>query len=149
MTKAVRAWADVAMASALGAYFVYQLAAASRYPPEPALFPRIVGVAGVLLAVAVVVRALAQTAAAGDRLELRRAALAVAAPVGFGLALWLLGYWVASLAALIAFPLLLGFRRMGALVATSAGVTLFFGVVLAYLQVRLPRGLLFERLLGG
>lgn len=148
MSKAARAWADVAMASALGAYFAYQLAAASRYPPEPALFPRIVGVAGVLLAVGVVVRALAQTAA-GDRLELRRAALAVAAPVGFGLALWLLGYWLASLATLIAFPLLLGFRRMGVLVATSAGVTLFFGVVLAYLQVRLPRGLLFERLLGG
>jgi len=148
VSKAARAWADVAMASALGAYFAYQLAAASRYPPEPALFPRIVGVAGVLLAVAVVVRALAQTAAS-DRLEFRRAALAVAAPVGFGLALWLLGYWVASLAALIAFPLLLGFRRMGALVATSVGVTLFFGVVLAYLQVRLPRGLLFDRLLGG
>ena len=148
MTKAARAWADVAMASALGAYFVYQLAAAWRYPPEPALFPRIVGVAGVLLAVAAVVRALAQTAA-GDRLELRRAALAVAAPVGFGLGFWLLGYWVASLAALIAFPLLLGFRRAGVLVTTSAGVTLFFGVVLSYLQVRLPRGLLFERLLGG
>jgi hypothetical protein len=148
VSKAARAWADVAMASALGAYFVYQLAAAWRYPPEPALFPRIVGVAGVVLAVAVVAWALAQTAA-GDRLEIRRAALAVAAPVGYGLALWLLGYWVASLAALIAFPLALGFRRVGALVATSAGVTLFFGVVLAYLQVQLPRGLLFERLLGG
>jgi hypothetical protein len=136
------------MASALGAYFAYQLVAASRYPPEPALFPRIVGAAGVVLAVAVVARALTQRAAS-DGLEFRRAALAVAVPIGFGLALWLLGYWVASLAALVAFPLLLGFRRLGVLIATSAGVTLLFGVLLAYLQVRLPRGLLFDRLLGG
>lgn len=136
------------MAAALGAYFVYQLVAASRYPAEPALFPRVVGVAGVLLAVGVAARALAEKGET-SRLELRHVVLAVGAPVGFGFGLWLLGYWVASLTALIALPLLLGFRRMGVLVATSAGVTLFFGVVLSYLQVRLPRGLLFERLLGG
>ncbi len=132
------------MGSALGAYFVYQLIAAYRYPREPALFPQIVGVAGVLLSASIVVRALISSPQEAGRLELRRVALAVAVPIIYGIALWLLGYWVASAAVLVAFPVLLGYRRMALLLAVCAGVTVFFGVVLGYLEVTLPKGLLFS-----
>lgn len=147
MTKGGGAWADAAMATALGAYFVYQLIAASRYPAEPALFPRIVGVVGALLAAGIVIRALVSARpveSAADKHEYRRLPLAVAAPIAYGIALWLLGYWLASALALIAFPLLLGYRRVLLLIIASIGVIVFFGVVLPYLEVRLPKGLLFS-----
>lgn len=132
------------MAAALGAYFAYQLIAASRYPSEPALFPRIVGVAGVLLAAAIVARALMSPSAKTDALDVRRLWLAVAAPIVYAIGMWLLGYWIASAAALIVFPLLLGFRRPVLVVGTAVGIVVFFGVVLGYLDVRLPKGLLFS-----
>lgn len=147
MTKRTAAWADVAMASALGAYFVYQLAAASRYPPEPALFPRLVGVLGVLLAAGVAWRALlADRPAPGDAdtHERRWLPLAVAAPVSYALALWLLGYWLASGLALVLFPLMRGYRRFLLLLVVSAALLVFFGVLLSYLEVQLPKGLLFS-----
>jgi hypothetical protein len=131
------------MASTLGGYFLYQLIAAYRYPREPALFPQIVGVAGVLLSVSIVVRALISTPPQADRLEMRRVALAVAVPIIYGIALWLVGYWVASAAVLVAFPVLLGYRRVAVLLAVCAGVVVFFGVALSYLEVSLPKGLLF------
>jgi hypothetical protein len=138
------------MAAALGAYFVYQLAAASRYPVEPALFPRIVALADIGLAAAVALRAfLLPPAAPSGAIAAPKLAVVVSAPLAFGLGLWLLGYWLASAAALIVFPLLLGFRHWKVLVATSLGVTLSFGILLGYLEVRLPRGLLFDVLTGG
>jgi hypothetical protein len=149
VAKRAGAWAEVAMAAALGAYFVYQLAAASRYPPEPALFPRIVALAGIGLAAAVALRVLRlPPAAPADAIAPAKLAVVVSAPIVFGLGLWLFGYWLASAAALIVLPLLLGLRQWKALVLTSLAVTLFFGLVLGYLDVRLPRGLLFHALTG-
>ncbi|MEO5740368.1 MAG: tripartite tricarboxylate transporter TctB family protein [Vicinamibacterales bacterium] len=152
MKTGAKSRADAALAFGLGAFFLFQLIASLRYPADAALFPRIVGTVGLIFAVAVGVAALRGRTVSHfrtDVLERRIAWLAIAAPIVYGIALWLLGYWIASIGTLIAFPLLIGFDRPLLVTITAVLTAAVFAVLLSYMQVRLPLGIVLNKLLAG
>ena len=140
------------LAFGLGAFFLFQLIASMRYPAEAALFPRIVGTIGLVFAISVGVAALRGRTAGdfkSDVLDPRIVRLAIAAPVVYAIALWVLGYWIASIGALILFPWLIGYRRPVLVIVSAILTTLFFAVLLHYMQVRLPMGAVLTAVRGG
>jgi hypothetical protein len=125
---------------------------AIRLPFDAKLFPLIIGSAGILLCLAIIMQELARrrSAAPADVVPdddpaasaswPRFAAALLAAPV-FGLVFWLFGFFVASLAAMLAMPPLMGYsnRRMVLIVglATVAVLAVFFPSLVG---VNLPHG---------
>jgi Tripartite tricarboxylate transporter TctB family len=124
-----------------------------RLPFDARLFPMVIGSAGILLAVALAVQELRRRATAApvqvvrdddpaaNATWLRYATALLAAPV-FGLVFWLFGFFVASLAAMLLMPPLMGYtnRRLTLIVglATVAVLAVFFPTLVG---VSLPHGL--------
>lgn len=118
-----------------------------RYPPEARLFPTIVGAAGMALALAVFAldggdnpREGHGAAPAPDRL---RRLLAVAAAPVYSLLVWTIGFYAASLIAILALPQLLGYRRpvlLAAIAVVSVGV---IAAVFSWgMEMTMPPGIL-------
>lgn len=137
-------------AASLGLIFAVQFGLALRYPSDPRLFPLIVSAVGVLLAAAVALgfglggeraEEAADDAPPGPAPSL----LALIAPPAYALALWLIGYWAATI---IAIPLLawrLQYRNVVVLALVTTGVAVAIGVLFPLVHVPLPPGLLFAR----
>lgn len=137
--------AGLVSASLLGIFLVVLLLGRT-YPSDAALFPTLVGAAGVLLSLAYLGALVfrdaddAREPAGTDRRSFLIALLA--SPV-YSVAVYIAGFHVATFLAMVVMPLLLGFRHPFWLVliglATVAILHLVFAVAM---QVDLPVGLL-------
>ena len=131
-------------AGALGLVFVGQFLLALRYPPEPRLFPLIVAVAGGALTLALASgRGLHDhQLGAAEKLPRARFLLTLAVSPAYALALWLFGYWVATLAAIPLIAIQLGYRNKRNLALVTVLTSLVLGIIFPMLEVPLPKGLL-------
>lgn len=137
-----------AFAIVLAAMFVAMVVAARDYPWEPRLFPTVVALAGVALAVAAAARA-RSIEPPREREPRRRIVLALVAPPLYGGALFLLGFWIATLVAIPVLARALGFRKVPVLIAVTAVVTAAVGLGFGAVDVRLPHGALVRAATGG
>ena len=132
-----------------------------RLPFDARLFPWVIGSAGILLCLVILVEQLRRRATdvsadvvsendpVANATWLRFMTALLSAPV-FGLVFWLFGFFVASFAAMFVIPPLMGYsnRRMMLIVglATVAFLALFFPYLVG---VNLPHGVVGEWLIDG
>jgi Tripartite tricarboxylate transporter TctB family len=149
---------ELALIVVLLVFFIAIVAFAVRLPFDARLFPLVIGGAGILLALGVaaeeVQRRRAGVAAAVDEHDAaahagwpRYAAALLSAPA-FGLLFWLFGFVVASLAAMLLMPMLMGYanrRRLAIVALLSVAVLAVIGPRL--LNVDLPHGVVTEWLI--
>lgn len=117
------------------------------------LFPAVVGGFGALLALLNLAQLALGRAPApeGDAPRGAEAAwalgLSVGVPTLYALLLWLLGFWVASGAVLLALPWVLGYRRPFVILAIGAATLVLSDLVFVEVfDMRLPLGLVGEAL---
>jgi tripartite tricarboxylate transporter TctB family protein len=128
-----------------------------RLPFDAKLFPMVVGSAGILLCVSITIEELRRRASGAPVVKdddpavaatWPRYATALLAGPAFGLVFWLFGFFVASLAAMLVMPPLMGYanRRMTLIVGLTT--VAFLAVFFPYLVgVNLPHGLVGDWLL--
>ena len=123
-------------------------------PGVAGLFPAVVGVVGALAALVNLMQVLrghdagAEDPATAGADAAWLAGLSLGVPVAYAVLLWGLGFWIASAAVLLALPWLLGYRRAIIVLAVCAGTLLAVDLVFVEIfDMRLPRGLLIERML--
>ncbi|HWP34048.1 MAG TPA: tripartite tricarboxylate transporter TctB family protein [Thermodesulfobacteriota bacterium] len=155
MRPAVRAvLLEGALLLALGGFAALFLASTGALNRTAALFPRLVATAClVLLAVYLARWVLARgvEAAAGEAAGEEPGAsggwsAALALQAAYILAIWLVGFTVATVLFLLAAPLQMRYRRPGVVVAYAAALTaLVSGSFLWVFHVRLPGGVLWGR----
>jgi putative tricarboxylic transport membrane protein len=123
-------------------------------PGVAGLFPAVVGVVGSLAALVNLVQVLrghdagAEDPATAGADAAWLAGLSLGVPIAYAILLWGLGFWIASAAVLLALPWMLGYRRPVIVLAVCAGTLLAVDIVFVEIfDMRLPRGLLLERML--
>jgi Tripartite tricarboxylate transporter TctB family len=124
-----------------------------RLPFDAKLFPLVIGTAGILLCLVIAIEEIRRRSSVAPADVVRdddpaitatwpRFVTALLSAPMFGLLFWLLGFFVASLAAMLVMPLLMGYenRRMMVVVglATVASLAVFFPYLVG---VNLPHGL--------
>lgn len=131
-------------AGAIAVVFAGQFLMALRYPADPRLFPLIVSAAGFLMAVVLVCGPGLHDRILGapEPVPRNKLLLALAVSPAYGLGLWVLGYWVATLIAIPVIAWLLGYRNKPMLALVTGCVTVALGVLFPLLDVPLPKGLL-------
>ena len=139
--------AELALIGLLLAFFLGIVLLATGIAFDARLFPLVVGGSGILLMLAVAAgewrRPRAGVRAPDDDVAPGRLALALCAAPAFGLLLWLAGFVVASLAAMLVLPPLMGYRdrrRLPLIAVATVAVLALIGPQL--LNVDLPHGLL-------
>ena len=132
-------------------FFIAIVAFGYSLPFDARLFPLIIGGAGIVLtltvALAQVRRRRAGAAAVVDeddpatKVDWPRYATALLSAPAFGLLFWLFGFIVASLAAMVLIPLLIGYANRRRLVVTAVITVAVLAVIAPYLlNVELPQG---------
>ena len=132
-------------------FFIAIVAFAYTLPFDARLFPLIIGCAGIALTLAVALeqvrRRQAGAAAVVDatdpatRADWPRYATALLSAPAFGLLFWLFGFIIASFAAMMLIPLLMGYANRRRLVVTAAITVAVLAVIGPYLlNVELPQG---------
>ena len=146
---------ELALIALLLLFFVFIVAFSYDIPFDARLFPLVIGGAGIALTVLVAVEQVRRRSVdAGSALDEndatsradwpRYATALLSAPV-FGLLFWLFGFVVASLAAMLLIPALMGYRRRRQLVVTAVVTVAVLAIVAPYLlNVDLPHGLVGE-----
>jgi hypothetical protein len=142
---------EFALIAILLAFFIGIVAFAFHIPFDAQLFPMVIGGAGILLVLVVAVEQIRRRAAGVPVIESddaaaqagwpRFATALLAAPV-FGLLFWLFGFVIASLAAMLLIPVLMGYpnrRRLVLVAVVTVAVLALIGPYL--LNVDLPHGL--------
>lgn len=131
-------------AAATGVVFAGQFLLALRYPSDPRLFPEIVSAAGFILAATLIIGPGLHDRILGapEPIPRRQLVLALAVSPAYGLGLWVLGYWIASLITIPAIAWLLGYRNKPMLALVTAGAAVALGVLFPLLDVPLPKGIL-------
>jgi tripartite tricarboxylate transporter TctB family protein len=150
---------EIALVAVLLLFFAGIVAFALPLPFDARLFPLVIGGAGFLFMVVIAAAELRRPAA-----EVELPADDPAATVGwprfltallcapaFGLLLWLFGFVVASLAAMLSMPHLMGYPHRRQIVVVAVITVVVLAVLCPYLlDVNLPRGLvgdwLFDKL---
>ena len=145
---------EFALIVVLLVFFCGIIGLAIRLPFDARLFPMVIGTAGILLTgliVAVEVgRRRAAHSSAGATADggvsarsswLRFATALLSAPV-FGLAFWLFGFFVASVAAMLLMPPLMGYANRKLILTVGAATVLVMALFFPYLVgVSLPHGI--------
>ena len=131
-------------------FFIAIVAFACTLPFDARLFPLIIGCAGIALTLAVALeqmrrrRAGASVVDADDpatRADWPRYATALLSAPAFGLLFWLFGFIIASFAAMMLIPLLMGYGNWRRLVVTAVITVAVLAVIGPYLlNVELPQG---------
>ena len=131
-------------------FFTAIVAFAYTLPFDARLFPLIIGCAGIALTLAVALaqmrrrRAGAAVVDADDpaaRADWPRYATALLSAPAFGLLFWLFGFIIASFAAMMLIPLLMGYGNWRRLVVTAAITVAVLAIIGPYLlNVELPQG---------
>jgi Tripartite tricarboxylate transporter TctB family len=146
---------EFALIAMLLLFFLGIVALSYDTPFDARLFPLVVGSAGIVLTVLVAVEQLQRRAVdAGsplgetdpaDKADWPRYATALLSAPVFGLLFWLFGFIVASLAAMLLMPALMGYRRRRQIVVTAVATVAVLAVAAPYLlNVDLPHGLVGE-----
>lgn len=131
-------------------FFIAIVAFAYTLPFDARLFPLIIGCAGIALTLAVALaqmrrrRAGAAVVDADDpatRADWPRYATALLSAPAFGLLFWLFGFIIASFAAMLLIPTLMGYANRRRLLVTAVITVAVLAVVAPYLlNVELPQG---------
>jgi len=123
-------------------------------PGVAGLFPAVVGVVGTIAALVNLLQVLrgkdagAEDAATAEADAAWLAGLSLGVPVAYAILLWGLGFWIASAVVLLALPWLLGYRRPFIVIVVCVGTLIAVDLVFVEIfDMRLPRGLLIERML--
>jgi hypothetical protein len=143
---------EFSLIAILLAFFIGIVALSYHIPFDARLFPVVIGSAGILLTLAIAVeqvrRRRARDAATVDdddpaaKADWPRYATALFAAPAFGLAFWLVGFVVASLAAMLLVPVLMGYANRRQLVVTALLTVAILALIGPYLlNVDLPHGL--------
>jgi hypothetical protein len=142
---------EFALIAILLAFFIGIVAFALNIPFDARLFPLVIGGAGILFVLAVGVEQMRRRAVDARVIETddvaakadwpRFATALLAAPV-FGLLFWLFGFVVASLAAMLLIPVLMGYANRRRLVVVAVVTVAVLALIGPYLlNVDLPHGL--------
>jgi hypothetical protein len=144
---------EFALIALLLLFFIGIVAFSYNTPFDARLFPLIIGGAGIVLTLLIGVEQV-RLCRSGEASVVdghdpatkadwpRLATALLSAPV-FGLAFWLFGFVVASLAAMLLMPLLMGYRDRRRLVVVAIVTVAVLALVCPYLlKVDLPHGLL-------
>ncbi len=146
---------EFALIAMLLLFFLGIVAFSYDTPFDARLFPLVVGSAGIVLTVLVAVeqvqrRAVDAGSALGendpaDKADWPRYATALLSAPVFGLLFWLFGFIVASLAAMLLMPVLMGYRHRRQLLITAVVTVAVLALIAPYLlNVDLPHGLVGE-----
>src|SRR5262249_19782412 len=143
---------EFALTAILLVFFLGIVAFAFHIPFDARLFPLVIGGAGILLVLAVGIEQVRRRVAdvpvgetddAAARAGWPRDCTALLAAPVFGLLFWLFGFVIASLAAMLLIPVLMGYsnrRRLIAVAVITVAVLALIGPHL--LNVELPHGLI-------
>jgi Tripartite tricarboxylate transporter TctB family len=142
---------EFALIAALLLLFGGVITLSIRLPFDARLFPLVIGTAGILLCLAIAWQEKRRRHSAepavhandpATNVSWRRFATALLAAPAFGVVFWLFGFFIASLAAMLLMPALMGYtnRRLMLLVgvATVAMLAVFFPYLVG---INLPHGL--------
>ncbi len=127
--------------------FLGVLLEALRLHSEPGLFPRVIGVSGLIVMAIVAWRFLrGQSDLASDDELLNnpadRRAIALVSPLIYGALFYVVGFYVSAGVAVAAIPWMLGYRRPWFLLALCAGTIISMTLMYSYLlDVPIPNGL--------
>jgi len=143
---------EFSLIAILLAFFIGIVALCYNIPFDARLFPVVIGSAGILLTLAIAVeqvrrRRVRDAATVDDddpaaKADWPRYATALFAAPAFGLAFWLVGFVVASLAAMLLVPVLMGYTNRRQLVVTALLTVAILALIGPYLlNVDLPHGL--------
>jgi Tripartite tricarboxylate transporter TctB family len=133
-------------------FFIGIVALSYRIPFDARLFPLVIGSAGILLTLGIAVEQVrrrdAHDASTLDdddpatKADWPRYATALLSAPAFGLLFWLVGFIVASLAAMLLMPVLMGYANRRQLVVTALLTVAILALIGPYLlNVDLPHGL--------
>jgi Tripartite tricarboxylate transporter TctB family len=144
---------EFALVALLLVVFTGVIAFAIALPFDARLFPLVIGSAGLLLGLVILVQELRRRAVtapadvvkaddpAADASWPRFATALLAAPA-FGLVFWLFGFFVASLAAMFVMPPLMGYSNRRMMLIVGVGTVAVLAVFFPYLVgVNLPHGI--------
>jgi len=149
--------AETQTAAALVVVFAIVIGEATRYPRDSRLFPMIVGAAGILMSLLLLVRLLRRPdpvgpvdatdeeagEPAGHRTPLW---IALAASPLFGLVMWLAGFWVATALTVFLGPWVMGYRNLRRRILLTVGTVLVLWLLFpVLLKVPLPAGEIADR----
>lgn len=137
---------EAATVAALMIVFLGVVIGGFQLRPAPGLFPRIVGIAGVVVTLLVALRFLQGAADLDEEDGLlanppRRRAVALVSPLVYGALFYLFGFYVSAGVTIAAVPWLLGYRRPVFLVLLALGTIVFLDLMFTVLlDVPIPLG---------
>jgi hypothetical protein len=142
---------EFALIALLLLFFIGIVAFSYKLPFDARLFPLIIGIAGLLLTLAIAVEEMWRRADdasvlddndPADKAAWPRYATALLSAPAFGLLFWLFGFVVASLAAMLLMPVLMGYPNRRQLVVVALVTVAVLALICPYLlNVDLPHGL--------
>ena len=143
---------EFALIAFLLLFFIGIVALAYKVPFDARLFPVVIGTAGILLLLAIAVEQFrrwrtdaASAVSENDpavTADWPRFATALLSAPAFGVVFWLFGFIVASLAAMLLMPVLMGYRNRRRLVVVALVTVAVLALIAPYLlNVALPHGL--------
>jgi len=131
-------------------FFIAIVAFAYTLPFDARLFPLIIGCAGIALTLAVALEQMRRRRAGAavvdeddpaTRADWPRYATALLSAPAFGLLFWLFGFIIASFAAMLLIPTLMGYANRRRLLVTAVITVAVLAVIAPYLlNVELPQG---------
>jgi Tripartite tricarboxylate transporter TctB family len=133
-------------------FFVAIVVLSYHVPLDARLFPVVIGSAGILLTIGLAVEQMRGRGAddapvvgeddATARADWPRYATALLSAPAFGLLFWLFGFIIASLAAMLLMPMLMGYANRRHLIATALLTVVTLALIGPYLlNVDLPHGI--------
>jgi hypothetical protein len=144
---------EFALAAGLLVFFIGVVALAIPLPFDARLFPLVIGVAGILLMLGILAGEIRRRATvvpadvipandpAANAAWPRYATALLSAPV-FGLVFWLFGFFVASVAAMLLMPALMGYTDRRLILIVGGATVLVLALFFPYLVgVSLPHGI--------
>jgi hypothetical protein len=144
-------WPKHVMDLALLAIFAAVFFGSAAYPPDARLFPLIVSSLGFGLVLVMVVAEHVAPGGEGTHSdvdpvhpdEYPRLTLALLSSPVYCLLVWVTGFYVASLATLIVFPVLMGYRQLIVIVPVAVVLLACLWLIFSYaMDMELPLGLL-------
>jgi hypothetical protein len=138
------AYGERIFVGAIGLVFVLELGLAIPYPTDARLFPLLIAVVGILLACAALIGMRASKALkAPETIAAAKLALVLGVPPLYGLALWALGFWIATAVTIPALSILLGYRRYVLIALVTVGMALAIGLLFPIVNIAVPKSALF------
>jgi len=140
---------ELALIALLLLFFVGIVALSYPLPFDARLFPLVIGTAGILLTLGIAIEQMRGRDASMEdeddpaaKADWPRYATALLAAPAFGLLFWLFGFIIASLAAMLLIPVLMGYANRWQLVVTALLTVAILALIGPYLlNVDLPHGL--------